>query len=885
MHSAPGNLPSTLAPLVGRAAERAMLLSALDDSACRLITLVGPSGVGKTTLALDVAREVMLRDDAAGPRGGGAFGDGAYFVPVGELADVGIASGSSGRLEDALATAIAEAIGLPLSAPESPWRQVRGHLREKAMLLLFDNLDSFVRRITPLALALLKATQRLRIMATSWERMGIGGERVVVLGGLPYPRLLPDGGNLSAGIEAFDSVALFRQIAQAMGVEVATTPAAVAAMVRICQLVDGLPLGIELAASWTRVLTPQEIAAEIAGNLDFLDASDLNRDAPQRQHSLRAAFEHSWALLSEAEGGALRRLAVFRGSFTREAAKVVADASLTVLASLIDKSLVRRLGAEGNAAPCFELLAPLRELARAKLEQAGEADVVQRRYAAHYVALLERATPALRGSDQRDALNAIVEDMSHVRAAWSTAVAAGDAAAIRRAADSLFHVYDMRSGFTEGEAAFGAASRALAAATATSTATSTATASSTAAVDEAALGKVLARQAWFTFQLGRQAEAKALFGQSLALLRTAGASADPADLAFTLSYLGAVCQYLGEFETTRALCTESLRLTERSGDEYGQVIACNILGQTAFDEGDYAAARDWCRRSVRLDEKLGNRWSMAYTLINLGKAAFAQKQWDEARRLFEESLGIREDMRDPRGVAFCLSWLGDVAGAKGNLVAAGEYYMRALAIFRDISNKWGMAATLTKLGQLALSNGRTAGARILQEAIRLAMDTRSAPQLKQILALAAPLVKQAGDPAWADDLARLTSTRVSGDAAGDATLDPLRAQADKLLDWLLASADSITLLSLEAALVQAVAPPDVSPPAQGAPAFKLTAREVEVLRLVAEGLTDAQVAERLVLSVRTITTHLTSIYTKLGVSTRTAAARIAIERGLVSSSR
>jgi hypothetical protein len=283
---------------------------------------------------------------------------------------------------------------------------------------------------------------------------------VVALDGLAYPTdaVAPPDAEAQHG-----AVALFAQTARMVAPDFALTPATLPGVIRICRLVDGLPLGIELAANWVRVLSCAEIAAEIAQSLDFLvsEADDLT----PRQRSLRAVLASSWNLLTPAEQQSLRRLAVFSGSFTRAAAAAVADVPLPRLASLINKSLVRRLsdGDTAGADVRYELPQPLRQFAAEALERAGETAPLAERAARYYLDAVAARLDDLRGAQQQAALDAIEAELDAVQAAWRWACAAGAYPAIGAAAQSLFHFYDMRSRFQEGWVLFTAAADAVAA--------------------------------------------------------------------------------------------------------------------------------------------------------------------------------------------------------------------------------------------------------------------------------------------------------------------------------------------------------------------------------------------------------------------------------------
>jgi predicted ATPase/DNA-binding SARP family transcriptional activator len=719
------SLPTPTTSFINRVAEQAEALARLRDPDCRLLTLVGPGGIGKSRLALQVAH---LLAPESGP--GGPFMHGAAFVP---LATVEVAAWDEADVPaamPALATSIAAALSLSFSGPEAPHTQVLNYLREKELLLVLDNFEHLLASAGFLV-ELLQQAPGLKMLVTSRARLNVPGEQIIEIGGLGFP----NGSNAAqrTDMEHYSALLLFQERAQAVHPRF-RIDAEERAVAHICQLVDGLPLGIELAASWVRLLPCEEIAREIEANLGFLQSSQ--RDGPKRHRSLRAVFDHSWNGLTAAEQRVLGQLSVFRGGFDRVAAAQVADATLPLLATLMDNSLVRRASDSGDSAPAhYELQEVVRQYAAEKLAALGGTaePAVRDRHCRYYLTFLHERTADLRGERQSIALAMIDRAIENIRAAWRWAITQGHVVAIGQASDSLFHFYDMRSYFQEGAIAFAQAAARLA----------ERAGGEHDAAARLVWGRLLARQGWFTFHLGQQADAKALLEQSLAIIRPL---AQAAELLFPLNYLAAVNYYLGAYADARRLCDEGLALSQASGDDYGAAIANNILGQIAYAQGDYPAARRACQQSLAIERASGNRWSMAYSLTNLGTVAYALGEYQEARRRFQESMAIRDALGDARGRALCLNYLGDTAEAQADYAEAMRCYQESLSLFTEIGNQWGMAAALIRLGYNALALAEPAAARAhFQAALQTAMRAQALPSVLDALAGIAA-VQSAADP-------------------------------------------------------------------------------------------------------------------------------------------
>lgn len=711
------NLPAQPTPFVGREAELAEIIARLQNSDCRLLTVVGPGGVGKTRLALEAANQLL--DEAAA---NALFADGIFFVKLASAEGIDSDKGASypGRFNP-IAAAVADALQLTLSDPDSPTGRLQNYLREKEMLLIMDNFEHLVTEAGYLS-SLMRAATGLKILVTSRSRLGLRGEHVFLLEGLPVPMqtaVLP-----SVAWQGYAAVALFLQTARSVYPDFVLRPGDETAVTRICQLVNGLPLGIELAATWVRILSCREIVAELQQSLRFLQAS--RRDGPEQHRSLWAVFTYSWNMLTDEEQQACRRLSVFRGGFTREAAKEVAEVSLPVLTRLIDHSFVRRFVAEDGLSR-FEILEVIRLYAADQLQQnPSEGALVFTRHQAYFVSFLANRQNRLQSAEQRLALEEIGAEIENVRAAWRWSVLQQDLPSLDKGLTSLFDYYDMRSRFQEGRDAFQRAAEAVAE-------------TGIERVDGAsALGRLRARQGWFTFHIGQYAEAITLLAQSVELLRPLAA---PTDLIFSLNYQGAVHYHLGDQARAEELCQEALALSEGHDFQPGAGIALNILSQIAYRAQDYERAQAFGKRSLGIVTALGNPWSRAFSLSNLARVAFARQEYAEAERLCHIILSIRQEMGDLRGVAMCLEELAQTALAQNRETEAIHFYQHSLALFRDIGSQRGIVATLMGLGCIALDQEKSAWAQSLfAEALERVVTLPTIPETKEELVTAVKLI-------------------------------------------------------------------------------------------------------------------------------------------------
>ncbi len=377
-------------------------------------------------------------------------------------------------------------------------------------MLVLDNCEHLP--VAGFVVELLEQAPTLTVLVTSRGRLNVRGEYVVELSGLPFPsrREIAE----RTDLDRYSALQLFRHNAQSVNPRL-DWPSEAAAAARVCELVAGLPLGIELAASLVRLMPCEEIAREIEANLNFLQS--VRRDVPERHQSLQAVFDHSWKLLNPAEQRALQQLAVFRGSFDREAAARVAGTTLPLLASLVDNSLARRVAVQNEAGGRYELQELVRQYATEKLVAQSARDeqmAVLDRHCHHYLNFLSQRKANLRDRRQAEALAEINIEIENIRGAWRWALAEGFVELISQASDSLFYFYETRGWFQEGAEVFAmAAGR-----------TSDLHLQHPRRETGIARGKLLAHQGWCAFQVGQQAEARGLLEQSLAILQAARSS-------------------------------------------------------------------------------------------------------------------------------------------------------------------------------------------------------------------------------------------------------------------------------------------------------------------------------------------------------------------------
>jgi predicted ATPase/class 3 adenylate cyclase len=655
------NLPPQPTPFIGRRQELAEILSRLDRPECRLLTIVGPGGVGKTRMALQVAAENI-----------DAFPHGVFQV---SLAPLSVAS--------SIVTTIADALNFPFGGAEAPADQLWRYLQDKEMLLILDNFEHLMDGVNLVA-DLLAGAPRLKLIVTSRERLNLHEEWPYELAGMEVPQ-----GEEIGSAEQFAAVQLFLNTAYRVYPNLSPSECEKLNIVRICQLVEGLPLAIELASSWVRALTCQEIADEIARSRDFLVA--MSPHVPARQQSLRTIFEYSWHLLLPQERDILRRLSVFRGGMQRDAAEQVAGATLPVLLALADKSLLRR-----SPTGRYEMLEAVRQYAREKLaEDEPIAAETQRRHTHYYMSVLHTHGESLRGGRQREALGVLSAERENCLRAWQRTVDSHDVAAMRQGLDGLYHLYEIRGWLQDGFEQFDHAVNAVAHAP-----------HSRLQVVTRALA--LARRGWFAYRLGRFQAARRDLRQSLSICLEWN---EPEEAAGVRYNLGVLTYQLGQYEEAERLLHESLQAQRTIGDTFGAARTLSILGIVARDQGDIARAAQFLEESLALHRAIDEKRGTARCLNLLALLHRDQGRLEEARTQIEESLTLARDIDDISGIAYALSLLGVVLHGLGDYVAARDYARDSLELREKFGDRRGAIFSHNDLGRALMMLERYDAAR------------------------------------------------------------------------------------------------------------------------------------------------------------------------------
>jgi predicted ATPase len=652
------NLPAHVTPFVGRERELEELTRLILDPQVRLITLMGPGGIGKTRLALAAAERLLPQ-----------FTDGAFWVNLAPLAS-----------PDSLVQTLGHTLNMDFAQDLDPKAQLLDYLREKNLLLVMDNWEHLLNGIGLLNDILLNA-RFVQVIATSRVKLNLQGETLFNTEGLDYP----DYPRVADALQ-YSAVALFAQAARRVQPDYEITAEDLSEVVKICQMVEGMPLGIELAASWIEVLTVREIVHEMRGNLDFLETDSAG--VLTRQRSMRAVFEYSWMLLSEEERTAFIRIAVFRGRFTRQAGQTVTGATMRQLMALANKSLLWRDADTG----VYQIHEVSRQFAEEKLALSGEAEAVRDAHCTYYMQTLAAVRRDLEGRRQLQVLDEIEADLENFRSAWLWGAMRGMCADLHIGIYAFGLYFLLHGELMAGVDLFTETVRRLRLRPAT-------------AEREQMLGAALIWQAALILLSARDPRgAYPMLDEARAAITTHGDTFHRALLMFTLAYYE--LNY-GDPVRARGLFEDSLHLYEAIGENYQVAMVYANWSRTYWyrlphEQIDLVTAEELLAKA---QTALGNEpglYGYAYTLMNQSIVESMQKN-PQSEAHAREALSMYRRLRNMFGVTSTLNSLTVIATGSGRIDDARRYAAENLRVRRDIGGEIGVVSALLGLTRVEIA--------------------------------------------------------------------------------------------------------------------------------------------------------------------------------------
>ncbi len=787
-------MTDVLTSFIGRTQEIQTLTTWLADTNCRFITLVGSGGSGKTRLAGQLLAQVQAQ-----------YADGGMFVALHGLTQ-----------PDMLAYKIAAALDIGAYEKETPQQHIMNYLKNRHLLLVLDNFEQLLDA-APLLIDLLHHAPHLKIMVTSREVLNLSGEYVFQVSGLAVPAA-----HLTDDITHYEAVQLFVERARQIRADfdVASQREAV---IRICHLVEGLPLAIELAAAWVKSLSCAAIADAIHRNLNFLTTS--RRDVPERHRSMQAVFDYSWQRLNNLEQHVLAQLSVFRGKFDWAAAQAVTQAAPTVLAALVDQSLLH-FAMTGH----YSLHELVRQYAEHRLyEHPDWVQQTQDRHSAYYLNFLADQDAHIKGKNQVAAADAIEAQLDNIRMAWQWALVHHRHELVLAAYDTMTLFFQMRCRLDEGYEFFSL--------------------SATLPIeDELTKALMLLAQCWFiTFTPKLLQDWDTIIRQAGDLLQRSKQRG-----------IGAMVMAQGLFVPTEyaSIMTENAAAYRQRQDTWGMAwsIYQSSIRHMNFSSADAATIQQSYLESIQLFESISDKWGASWPRGGLGLLYEREQRYADAFAVYQARLEDCRRVGDAGGVAWSLQQIAGVALAMNDIAAAAHYCRESLQIAVDIGSLNSMDEALIRIAVLLVQLGRLADAVTIYASI--AYETTHFRYLRRKIVKQLNQLKRQMPTETFQQIIAQTQTRSSREVA-------------------------LELLNTLPTLVTIANPAALPTSSENTP-DALTERELELLRLVAHGLSNQQIADQLVVTTGTVKKHLNNIFSKLHVQRRTQAVQQARQLGLIS---
>ncbi len=864
-------LTAPLTPLIGRKREVMVVCNLLQRPEVRFVTLTGPGGVGKTRLGWAVAGELLEH-----------FVHGVCFVSLAPVSDPNLV----------IAT-IAQTLGLWEAGDRPLLEQLRAYLRDQHLLLLLDNFEQVVAA-APQLVDLLASCPQLHVLVTSRAALRIQGEYEFMVSPLAVPDLkqLPTNEELAQ----IATVSLFLQRAQAIRSDFQLTAANARTIAAICARLEGLPLAIELAAARIKLLPPEALLKRLKDRLQVLTGG--KQDLPARQQTLYNTLQWSYDLLTPQEQRLFRLLSIFVGGCSLQAAETIAQTvgypaladttgsnqAMEVLdgvISLLDKSLLQQTEVEAEE-PRLLMLETIREYGLACLQEQGELEGMRQAHATYYLRLAEEAAVYQFSTEAGSWFEILEREQENLRAALQWAMARQSEEAENgietavRLGWALWRFWSVRGRLHEGRTFL---ERVL-----------VASEKSEASVR----AKALSATALLASYQGEYVRAEQLCGEALTLFQQL---ADQRGVVHVLAVQIGVALHRRQSTHILALAEESLALPSEEGDPWWTAYFLIVLARAASFQHEYARASQLFEESLTLLRTLGYPGDVAWPLLYLAHDLIIQGEHTRARPLLEEGLTLCRKADSKGGLAYALSLLGQVALEQGDVAGASDYFTESLRLNQEVGHRQSVSRSFFFLASVMALQGDYVQAHTLyEEGLTIAITLEHRGLIASCLEGLATVVTAQGQPAWAarlwgaahtmhqnrstslpqvmhirDEQAQTTARASLGEKAFVVAREEGRAMSPQQV---LTAQEPISITR------QGVTEPTIT---RGKTRFpnQLTRRETEVLRLVAEGLTDAQIAQKLVLSPGTVSWYVRSICSKLSVSSRTAATRAAIEQNLL----